>query len=149
LAQDLHVKISDKGLELIKNAEGLRLKSYLCPAGVWTIGYGHTGRDVTKGMIITREEAAKLLTEDVARFEVGVSEVINKPMTQGQFDALVDFAFNLGLGALRGSTLAAKFKAGDIAGASREISKWVWGGGRMLPGLVKRREAARALFDSV
>ena len=90
-----------------------------------------------------------MLQDDVARFEAGVSEVINKPMTQGQFDALVDFSFNLGLGALRGSTLAAKFKNGDIKGASRDLSKWVWGGGKMLPGLVKRREAARVLFDSV
>jgi lysozyme len=143
------VKISKKGLDLIKVSEGLSLSAYKCPAGVLTIGYGHTGNDVRSGMLITAVEASTLLTEDVSRFEVGVCEVINKPMTQGQFDALVDFAFNLGLGALRGSTLAAKFKAGDLSGASRELSKWVWGGGKMLSGLVKRREAARALFDSV
>ena len=143
------MKISSKGLDLIKNAEGLSLSAYRCPAGVLTIGYGHTGNDVKPGMLITAVEANKMLQDDVARFEAGVSEVINKPMTQGQFDALVDFAFNLGLGALRGSTLATKFKNGDIKGASRELSKWVWGGGKMLPGLVKRREAARVLFDSV
>ena len=143
------MKISSKGLDLIKNAEGLSLRAYRCPTGVLTIGYGHTGNDVKPGMLITAVEASKLLQDDVARFEIGVSEIINKPMTQGQFDALVDFAFNLGLGALRGSTLATKFKNGDIKGASRELSKWVWGGGKMLPGLVKRREAARVLFDSV
>jgi len=141
------MKISPKGLDLIQRFEGCKLTAYLCPAGVLTIGYGHTGPNVRKGMTIEPFEADNLLADDLARFEVGVSEVINKPMTQGQFDALVSFAFNLGLGALRGSTLASKFKQGDHAGAAGEFPKWVWAGGKMLPGLVKRRLAEKLLFE--
>jgi lysozyme len=141
------MKISPKGLDLIQRFEGCKLTAYLCPAGVITIGYGHTGADVRKGMTIKPFEADSLLADDLARFEVGVSEVINSPMTQGQFDAMVSFAFNLGLGALRGSTLARKFKQGDHAGAAGEFSKWVWAGGKMLPGLVKRRLAEKLLFE--
>lgn len=140
------MKISQKGIAVIKQFEGLRLTAYKCPAGVLTIGYGSTGAHVKPGMTITAQEAERLLLDDISRFEVGVQEVIKKPLTQGQFDALVSFSFNVGLGALRESTLAAKLKAGDIACAANEFARWSKAGGKILPGLVKRREAERALF---
>jgi lysozyme len=140
------MKISPKGLAVIKQFEGLRLTAYKCPAGVLTIGYGSTGAHVKPGMIITEQEAERLLLGDISRFEVGVQEVIKKTLTQGQFDALVSFSFNVGLGALRESTLAAKLKAGDVVGAANEFARWNKAGGKVLPGLVKRREAERALF---
>jgi lysozyme len=148
MAQGLHVKISKNGIELIKRFEGCKLKAYKCPADFWTIGYGSTGSHVNEGLVITQAEADALLLRDLLRFELGVMEVIDRPMTQGQFDALVSFAFNVGLGALRGSTLARKFKAVDIAGAAEQFERWNMGGGKVLPGLVKRREAERALFES-
>jgi len=140
------MKISPKGLAVIKQFEGLRLTAYKCPAGVLTIGYGSTGAHVKPGMKITEQEAERLLLDDLSRFEVGVHEVIKQPLTQGQFDALVSFSFNVGLGALRESTLAAKLKAGDVVGAANEFARWNKAGGKVLPGLVKRREAERDLF---
>jgi lysozyme len=140
------MKISQKGLAVIKQFEGLRLKAYKCPAGVMTIGYGSTGAHVKLGMTITEQEADRLLLDDISRFEVGVQEVIKQSLTQGQFDALVSFSFNVGLGALRESTLAAKLKAGDVAGAANEFTRWNKAGGKVLPGLVKRREAEHDLF---
>lgn len=142
------MKISQKGLAVIKQFEGLRLTAYKCPAGVLTIGYGSTGAHVKPGFTITTQEAERLLLDDISRFEVGVQEVIKQQLTQGQFDALVSFAFNVGLGALRESTLASRLKAGDIAGAANEFARWNKAGGKVLPGLVKRREAERALFVS-
>lgn len=140
------MKLSKAGLELIKHFEGCKLTAYRCPAGVLTIGYGSTGVHVKPGMTISQQEAEQMLLGDLARFVVGVSEVVRADMTQGQFDALVSFAFNLGLGALRGSTLLAKFKAGDVAGAAKEFHRWNRAGGKVLDGLTKRREAERALF---
>jgi lysozyme len=140
------MKISQKGLAVIKQFEGLRLTAYKCPAGVLTIGYGSTGAHVKHGMTIIEQEAERLLLDDISRFEVGVQEVIKQPLTQGQFDGLVSFSFNVGLGALRESTLAAKLKSGDVAGAANEFTRWNKAGGKVLPGLVKRREAERALF---
>jgi len=141
------MKISQKGLAVIKQFEGLRLTAYKCPAGVLTIGYGSTGAHVKPGMTITAQEAERLLLDDLARFEVGVQEVIKQPFTQGQFDALVSFSFNVGLGALRESTLAAKLKAGDVTGAANEFARWNKAGGKILAGLVKRRKAEKLLFE--
>ncbi len=139
------MNISDKGLSLIKEFEGLRLKAYYCPAHILTIGYGHTGSDVKPGQVINPERADELLRKDVARFEDGVRNIAG-PMTQGQFDALVSFAFNLGLGNLMSSTLLKKHKSGDYKGAAEQFGKWVNAGGRRLEGLVKRRAAEAALY---
>lgn len=139
------LKLSDKGLDLIKRSEGLRLKAYKCPADVPTIGYGSTGPHVRMGMTITEAEAEALLREDLVRFEKAVNQMAG-PMTQGQYDALVSFAFNLGENALRGSTLLKKHKAGDYSGAANEFGKWINAGGRQLPGLVTRRAAEAALY---
>jgi len=137
------MRVSPRGIALIKKYEGLRLKAYYCSANVLTIGYGSTGKHVSPGMVITKEEAEDLLRKDLIRFELGVSNLCPR-VNQNQFDALVSFAFNLGLGALQRSTLRMKVNRGDeVAG---EFMKWVRGGGRILPGLVKRREAEAALY---
>jgi len=140
------MKISEAGIALIKHYEGLQLRPYICPAGKATIGYGHTGPDVVFGITITEADADKLLREDLHFSERGVETYAHVPLTQGQFDALVSFAFNLGIGAMRDSTLLKKVNARDFEGAAAEFGKWVHGGGRVLPGLIKRRAAEVALF---
>ena len=140
--------INAAGLALVKSFEGLRLNAYLCPAKVLTIGYGHTGPDVRTGQVITVDEAEDLLRHDLARFEQGVVKV-GEAMTDGQFAALTSFAFNLGLGALGKSTLLRKHIAGDHVGALSQFALWVRGGGKVLPGLVKRRAAEARLYKGV
>ena len=147
------MKTSAKGLALIKTCEGFRSAPYLCPAGVPTIGYGSTryadSRAVTlHDSPITEAAAETLLRTTLAGYEDSVAHLLQRPVTQGQFDALVDFAYNLGVGALRGSTLLKKVNAGDTAGAAGEFAKWVHANGEVLPGLVKRRAAEAVLFTS-
>lgn len=133
-------------LSLIKRFEGLRLKAYICPAGVPTIGYGTT-KGVRMGQTITEEEAERLLREDVAVFERGVDEAVKVPLNPNQRAALVSFAYNVGLGAFRTSTLLRLLNKGDYAGAAKQFDRWTKGGGKVLPGLVKRRAAERELFE--
>ena len=137
---------SEKGLALIRQFEGLRLLAYKCAAGVPSIGYGHTAR-AKMGQSITKERAEELLREDVARFEAAVSRLVTVPLTQGQFDALVAFAFNVGHGALERSTLLRLLNDGKCDEAALQFGRWVKGGGKELPGLVRRRAAERALFE--
>ncbi len=141
------MQLSERGFALIKEHEGLRLDAYRCPAKVWTIGYGSTGPHVRAGLHIAAAEAEALLRGDVARFEEGVGRIAGR-CTQGQYDALVCFAFNLGLGALMSSTLLKKHKAGDHRAAAAEFVRWVNAGGRRLPGLVRRRAAEAELYLS-
>lgn len=143
------MKTSQIGIDLIRQFEGERLSAYLCPAGIPTIGVGHTGPDVHMGMRITAAQSEALLKQDLAKFETGVEKLVTHPITQDQFDALVSFSFNLGLGALKGSTLLKKLNAGDFQGASNEFSKWVNAGGQRLQGLVRRRAAEQMLFRGV
>lgn len=140
------MNISDKGLNLIKSFEGLRLTAYRDAVGIWTIGYGHI-QGVHQGMAINGEEAEQLLRDDVAKFEHGVEDMASE-CTQGQFDALVSFAFNLGLSALKTSTLLRLHKAGDYVGAEEQFMRWTKAGGRVLPGLVRRRAAEAELYES-
>jgi len=144
------VKTSETGVNLIKSFEGLRLESYLCPAGVWTVGYGHTGDDVTPEMTITEDRANKMLRRDLVKFEQGVDLLITVPLNQQQFDALVSFAFNCGLGALEESTLRKRLnnKEDPNKVAQEELPKWVKGDGVVLPGLVERRKKEVELFTS-
>jgi lysozyme len=141
----MDMKTSQKGVDLIKSFEGLRNKAYVCPAGVLTIGYGSTGPHVKTGMWISDEQAEALLRKDLARFERTVAQVANSP-TQPQFDALVSFAFNVGTGALKSSTLLKRHNAGDIEGAANQFLRWVKAGRTTLPGLVRRRAAERKLY---
>lgn len=133
------------GLTLIKQFEGLRLQAYKCPADRWTIGYGHTA-DVSANDVITEAQAISLLCQDVAESERAVNQYVHVPLTKNQFDALVSFVFNLGVGNFRTSTLLKKLNAGDDNGAAQEFGRWIHAGGKALPGLVRRREAERALF---
>ncbi len=141
--------MSKKGIELIKKYEGLRLTAYKCPAGVWTIGYGHT-KGVKEGQKITNSQAEELLKEDLRVFENGVNKW-NLQINQYQFDALVSFAFNLGLANLGKSTLLKKVQANPQDKTIKdEFLKWVNAGGRKLEGLVRRRnEEAEMYFKEV
>ena len=152
------MQISDKGLKSIVAFEGMELNAYKCPAGVWTIGVGHTGTvdgiPISRGMMITEAEAMNLLREDIKRFEryLNRQSFVGR-LTQGMFDALVSFIFNVGTGAFDSSTMRKKLCTGaapeDIA---KEFRKWVYGtvNGKKerLPGLVKRRERESELFLS-
>lgn len=144
------MKTSDRGIAIIKQHEGVRLTAYADPVGVLTIGYGHTSAagapEVTRGMKITQAGADTILRQDLAKFERYVTDAVKVPLNQNEFDALVSWTFNLGPGNLRSSTLLRKLNAGDRAGAADEFLKWTKAGGKTLPGLVKRREAERALF---
>ncbi|WP_299312672.1 lysozyme [uncultured Halomonas sp.] len=143
-------KVSRRGLDLLHHFEGFREEAYLCPAGVWTIGYGNTkwpdGRPVRKGDRVTREEGEELFRTILRTFERGVLDAVEVELTQGQFDALVSFSYNVGLGALRSSTLLRLLNSGDYEGAADQFLRWNKAGGRVLNGLTRRREAERKLF---
>lgn len=140
-------KTGKKGIELIKSFEGCRLAAYKCPAGVLTIGYGHTS-GVKSGQKITQAQAETLLKTDLAKYENAVNECVTAMLNQNQFDALVSFAYNCGAGALKSSTLLKKLNAGDYSGAAAEFVKWNKASGKVLAGLTKRRTAERALFNT-
>ena len=145
------MKTSDKGLSLIKSFEGFRAKPYKCPAGVPTIGYGATyypdGRRVTmQDKPVSEADATAMLRSMLASYEAGVSRYVLVPVTQGQFDALVSFAYNLGLSALKSSTLLRLLNLRDYAGAAAQFGRWNRAGGKVLPGLTRRREAERVMF---
>lgn len=145
------MKTSDMGLSLIKSFEGFSAKPYLCPAGVPTIGYGATyypdGRRVTmQDRPVTVAQATDMLRSMLASYEAGVSRYVLVPVTQGQFDALVSFAYNVGLSAFKDSTLLRLVNARDYAGAAAQFARWNKAGGKVLPGLTRRREAERKLF---
>lgn len=139
--------ISNNGINLIKKFEGLELKAYKDSVGILTIGYGHT-RGVKAGDVITGQQADAFLREDVQVAELAVNTNVKVKLTQGQFDALVSFIFNLGAGNFVKSTLLKKLNTGDYAGAADEFGKWVNAGGKPLPGLVKRRAAEKEMFST-
>lgn len=143
--------ISADGIALIKHFEGWFPKAYKCPAGVWTIGYGHTGLkhkdgSVFPGRTITVAEGERLLRHDMDVFEARVSRLVTVPLNDDEYAALVSFDFNTG--ALHKSTLLKKLNAGDRQGAAAQFALWNKANGKVLPGLVKRRKAERALFLS-
>lgn len=141
------MKTSQAGINLIKSFEGLVLKAAPCPAGVPTVGYGHTGPDVYNGKVITAEQAEDLLRKDLAAFERGVLMYLDGvPTTQAQFDAMVSLAFNIGLGGFMRSSVLRHHKAGNRLRAAASFLMWVKGGGKTLPGLVRRRNAERKLY---
>lgn len=140
------MKISQAGIDLIKEFEGCRLTAYLDSVGIPTIGYGST-EGVAPGDTISQQEAEEILKEDLQRFERCVTEMVTvMPINQNAFDALVSFAFNLGCNALKNSTLLKLVNAGDNHGAAREFPKWDHAGGRVLAGLTRRRQAEAERF---
>lgn len=137
--------ISPAGIQMIKNFEGVRLNAYLDSVGVNTIGVGHTlGVKITDK--ITMDQADEFLRADLEDAEDAVHRLVTVPLTQGQIDALVSFVFNLGAGSLGKSTLLKKLNAGDYDGAADEFPKWSMAGGKLLPGLLKRRTSERCMF---
>ena len=132
-------------LALVKRFEGLKLKAYKCPAGVWTIGYGHTA-GVVAGMKITKEQAEALLEEDLGNARRSVQYFVKVPLTQNQLDALTSFVFNVGAGAFGRSTLVNRLNERNYSAVPVELKKWIRGGGKELPGLVTRREAESTLW---
>lgn len=146
------MQTSEKGIALIKEFEGCKLTAYQDSVGVWTIGYGWTqpvdGKPIRAGMTIKQETAERLLKTGLVSYESDVSRLVKVILTQGQFDALVSFTYNLGARSLSTSTLLRKLNSGDYAGAADEFLRWNKAGGKVLNGLTRRREAERALFLS-
>lgn len=140
------MEISEQGLELIKSSEGCELTAYQDSVGVWTIGFGHTGSDVTPNTVWTQDQADKALQNDLETVYKCIANSVKVEMTQGQFDALCSFVFNLGCIALRNSTLLRMLNSGDDVGASEQFSRWSHAGGIEQPGLLARREKEAALF---
>lgn len=139
-------RISDTGVEFIKQFEGCELKAYVCPAGILTIGYGCT-TNVEEGMTITLEEADKLLRADLERFEDGVNQSIEIDITQAQFDALVSFSYNVGIGAFKSSTLLKVINSGgSLEEIGYQFSRWNKAGGKVLKGLTIRRQKEFDLY---
>jgi len=158
------MNVSEKSIKVIKHHEGVRTTPYQCPALLWTIGVGHV-IDPTHARVplaerkslpipdgwnrkISMEEVDDILRKDLATFERGVERFCPVQLTQGQFDALVSFSFNVGLGTLQRSTLRQKVLRGDMEGAAEEFLKYTIGGGKVLKGLVNRRNDERAMFLS-
>ena len=143
------LRLSDDGHQLVERFEGFRADWYADPAGVQTIGYGWTG-DLPAGYRapLSVEDGRRLLRQTVGRYEDAVRRRVDVPLSQRQFDALVSFTYNVGEGHLGESTLLRRLNAGDPWAAAAEFDRWVYGGGRVLPGLVRRRAEERALFES-
>jgi len=156
------MKVSAKAIKMIKHHEGVRQKPYRCPAKLWTVGVGHVlypeqgklkidERDgfalkIEDFRVFSMEEVDAILRTDLDRFERGVEKFCPVPLTQGQFDALVSFSFNVGLGTLQRSTLRQKVLRGDMGGASEELLKYCMAGGKVLKGLLNRRKDEQAVF---
>ena len=158
------MNVSQKCINMIKHHEGVRTKAYQCPALLWTIGVGHVidpnhakvplaerkALPIPAGWdrSLSMEEIDEILRKDLARFEAGVARLCPVKLTQGQFDALVSFSFNVGLGNLQNSTLRMKVNRGDMEGAAEQFLVWTKAGGKVLPGLVKRRTHEKEMFES-
>jgi len=138
-------RISDKGIALIKEFEGFQANAYLCPAGAWTIGWGHT-TGVKAGDRVTVEQAEWFLRQDLRQFEDAVNQLVTVTLTQGQFDALVSFAFNVGVGAFQTSTLLRVLNQDKYQEAADQFLRWNRAGDQVLEGLTRRRQAERKLF---
>lgn len=138
---------NQRGIDLIKHFEGLRLKVYLCPGVVPTIGYGHTS-GVTMGTLpITEAQAEAFLVEDMRAFESGVELAVKVPLTSNQFSALVSFAFNVGPTNFSESTLLKRLNEGAYGLAADQFIRWIYSGGKSMAGLKRRRKAERILFE--
>ena len=140
------MKISNKGIDLIKHFEGCETEAYKCPAGVWTIGYGHI-KGVQEGDVITEAQAHEMLVEELNEYENYIHDYVECPLNQDQFDAMVSWVYNLGSGNLRSSTLLRTLNAGDYAGVPAQMMRWNKPAGKPLEGLTRRRQAEADLFS--
>jgi lysozyme len=143
--------VSDKCTKMIIHHEGVRLRPYKCPAGLWTVGVGHLigdGKTLPDdwNRTFTMEEVNEILKKDLNRFERGVLRLCPNGLTQSRFDALVSFSFNVGLGNLQRSSVRMRHNRGDYDGAAEAFLMWTKAAGRVLPGLVKRRQDERSLY---
>lgn len=147
-----YMRMSDKGLAILKHYEGCELEAYKCPAGIWTIGYGNTffpdGKPVRQGDKVTKAEAEAMLPAILRTFEISVHNHMVVPVKQHEFDAMVSLAYNIGIGAFENSTLLRKFKAqAPSSEVAEQFHRWNKGGGKVLNGLVKRRAAEAYLYE--
>ena len=140
------MKISNKGIELIKHFEGCETEAYLCPAGVPTIGYGHI-KGVQLGDVITYQEAHEMLLEELSEYENYINDMVTVELSQNQFDAMVSWVYNLGGGNLKSSTLLKTLNIGNYRGVPEQIMRWNKAGGKVLEGLTRRRQAEADLFS--
>jgi len=141
------VKISQDGLKLIKKFEGCELKSYQDSVGVWTIGYGHT-KGVEEGQEISQDEAEEMLASELDEYEGYINDMVECDLEQHQFDALVAWVYNLGPTNLRSSTMLKRLNANDLEDVPNQIKRWDKAGGKVLAGLVRRREAEALMFQN-
>jgi len=147
------MKASEKCLKMLAHHEGIKTKPYRCPAGLWTVGVGHLigdGKSLPDSWnrTFTLKEVYAILAKDVERFERGVSRLITYPLSQNEYDAIISFAFNLGLGCLQRSTLRSALNRGDKVAAMQSLRKYNKAGGKVLKGLDNRRKDEEALFWS-
>lgn len=140
------MQISEEGKNLIKKFEGCELEAYKCAAGVWTIGYGHI-KTAVEGMKIDQATANELFDEEIVEYENYVNTAVTVPLSQNQFDAIVSWVFNLGNGNLLSSTMLKVINSGDHAGVPAQIKRWNKAGGKVLEGLIRRREAEALLYE--
>jgi lysozyme len=140
------MKISEEGLSLIKKFEGCELKAYQDSVGVWTIGYGHT-KGVEEDQEITQDEAEDMLASELDEYEGYIRDMVECDLEQCQFDALVAWVYNLGPTNLRSSTMLKRLNANDLDDVPNQIKRWDKAGGKVLAGLVRRREAESLLFE--
>ena len=134
-----------EGLALIKKFEGCELKAYQCSAGVWTIGYGPT-KDVDAGMEITQEQAEQMLVDELHEYESYINKYVTVALSQNQFDALVSWVYNLGPANLSASTMLKVLNSGEYEDVPAQMKRWNKAGGKVLEGLIRRREAEACLF---
>ena len=137
---------SAEGIALIKKFEGCELEAYQCSAGVWTIGYGHT-KDVEEGDTISKDQAEEMLVEELHEYENYVNEYVNVALSQNQFDALVSWVYNLGPANLKSSTMLKVLNEGKYEDVPYQMKRWNKAGGKVLDGLVRRREAEALLYQ--
>lgn len=140
------MKTSAEGVALIKKFEGCELESYICPAGVWTIGYGTT-KNVIEGMRITENQAEELLKKDLETFEEEIERLVEVPLSQCQFDSLAAWTYNLGATNLKNSTLLKVLNRAEHDEVPIQIKRWNKANGKVLKGLVRRREAEALLYE--
>ena len=141
------METSQDGLKLIKKFEGGELKSYQDSVGVWTIGYGHT-KGVEEGQEITQDEAEEMLASELEEYEGYINDMVECDLEQHQFDALVAWVYNLGPTNLRSSTMLKRLNANDLDDVPNQIKRWDKAGGKVLQGLVRRREAEALMFQN-